>query len=155
MNRSEIEEALSKCEFFKELEKDDIGKIADLCKVDSFKAGEYVFEQGDFGEYIYIIAEGQVALERSVDLGSRKGNVTIGALGKGRVMGCWSTLLGQPHNLMSSACCQKPARIIILEGAHLRKMMLENKTLGFNVMERFCFLLRDRIQAAYGAMEKF
>jgi len=26
--------------------------------------------------------------------------------------------------------------------------------LGFRVLERLCFLLRDRIQGAYGAMER-
>ncbi len=34
------------------------------------------------------------------------------------------------------------------------EMMMDNSKLGFNILERLCFLLRDRLQAAYGAMEK-
>ena len=93
-------------------------------------------------------------MERSIDLGNRKGNVVIEALGKGRILGCWSTLLGESHFLMSSATCQKPTKVAAIKGSDLRQMMIDNSKLGFNILERLCFLLRDRIQSAYGAMEK-
>ena len=41
-----------------------------------------------------------------------------------------------------------------MRGADLRNLMLSDKEFGFNIMEKFCFLLKDRIQAAYGALEK-
>ncbi len=154
MDRSEMEQALEHCEFFKLLDKRDIAKIADLCQVNTHESGEYVFQQGDYGEHLYIITQGYIHLERSVDLGVRKGSVVIEALGKGRVLGCWSTLLDMPHILISSATCQKPTTIIAIKGKDLRQMMVGNTELGFNIMERLCFLLRDRIQAAYGAMDK-
>ena len=78
----------------------------------------------------------------------------IDALGKGRFLGCWSTLLNEPHILMSSASCQKATTVISIMGADLREIMLSDFELGFRVMERLCFQLRDRIKAAYGAMEK-
>jgi hypothetical protein len=55
---------------------------------------------------------------------------------------------------MSSALCKKASKILIIKGADLRNMMLNNKELGFNVLERLCFMLRDRIQSAYGVIEK-
>ena len=154
MNPVQIETVLENCEFFRELEKDDIKQIAHFCQVVEYEAGELIFEQGDFGEALYVIAEGRVLLERSIDLGERKGSVVIDTLGKGRVTGCWACLLGENHNLMSSACCQKPTQALTLNGSELRKLMLRNTTAGFHIMERFCFLLKDRIYAAYGAMEK-
>jgi CRP-like cAMP-binding protein len=153
MDAEKIEHALEHCEFFERLDKNEIAAIAGLCQVNSYEAGEYLFQQGDYGEHLYVIVEGRAHLERSVDLGARKGNVVIEALGKGRVLGCWSTLLDTPHILLSSASCQKPTMALAIKGADLRKMMLSNTEVGFNIMERLCFLLRDRIQAAYGAME--
>jgi hypothetical protein len=41
-----------------------------------------------------------------------------------------------------------------MQGARLRELMTADPLFGFNLMEKLCFLLRDRIQAAYGAMEK-
>lgn len=154
MNQSEIEIILKECEFFKYLKKEAIEKITALCKIKSYDAGNYVFQQGDFGDCIYIIADGQIYLERLLDMGARKANVVIEKLGKGRVFGCWSSLIDDPHFLMSSACCQKPTEIICLKGTDLRDIMKQDKEIGFHILERLCFLLRDRIQAAYGALEK-
>jgi len=55
---------------------------------------------------------------------------------------------------MSSAICQSPTKIVVLRGSELREMMISDKELGFNILERLSFLLRDRIQAAYGALER-
>jgi CRP/FNR family cyclic AMP-dependent transcriptional regulator len=154
MDEKRISPILESCELFKGLDKTSIGEITGLCLMRSFDPGEFIFQQGDFGEHIYIIEDGNVSLERFVDLGQRKGRAVIDLLGKGRALGCWSTLLDEPHNLMASAICQKPTTVVILNGADLRKMMVQNKDLGFYVMEKLCFLLRERIQAAYGAMEK-
>lgn len=154
MEHSEIEEVLNSCEFFKGLDDADIKKIAELCEVKTYEIGEYMFQQHDVGENLYIIAEGHVFLERSRDMGERKGSVIIDAMGKGRVLGCWSTLLGESHILMSSATCQKPTKAVVIKGSALRKMMTGNSSVGFNLLEKLCFLLRDRIKAAYGALEK-
>ncbi len=154
MDRPEIESILESSEIFRGLEKRNLSKIAGLCQSETYEAGDYLFRQGDSGEHLFIIVEGQVFLERAVDLDTRKGNVMIAMLGRGRALGCWSALLDQPHNLMSSAICKKPTKALVLKGSALREMMLENRELGFNVLERLCFLLRDRIQGAYGALEK-
>ncbi|MFC1535151.1 cyclic nucleotide-binding domain-containing protein [Thermodesulfobacteriota bacterium] len=154
MDISEIQHTLENCELFKGLEKINIEKIANLCQVETYRAGEYVFHQGEFGERIYIIAEGHVFLERTIDLGSRKGNAVIGVFGKGKAFGCWSTILDEPHNLMSSAICKKGTKMVVLSGGGLRNVMLTNSELGLRVLEKICLLLRDRVQGVLGAMEK-
>ena len=154
MNMKKNEKALKECEFFREMEDEDIKKIALLCHAATINQGDYLFQQGDFGDHLYIITKGQIVLERDINIGARKGKVTIETLGKGRVLGCWSSLLGEPHKLMSSAHCQRKADVLTLKGTELRHAMTTNPDLGFNLLERLCFLLRDRIQAAYGALEK-
>ena len=84
----EMEHTLRSCEFFELLETHDLSEISNLGQMMTYQDGEYVFRQGDYGEHIYIIAEGQIYLERTVDLGAHKGNVVIEILGKGRVLGC-------------------------------------------------------------------
>lgn len=154
METEEIQQALSSSEFFKGLDSADINEIAGICAVRICESGEFLFRQGDFGEHLYVIIEGQIHLERSMDFGQRKGSVVIESLGRGRILGCWSTLLNAPHVLMSSANCQSPTQVLAVKGSQLHHLMTQNTDLGFNILERLCFLLRDRIQAAYGAMEK-
>jgi CRP/FNR family cyclic AMP-dependent transcriptional regulator len=154
MDRSEIFEALESSEFFRGLDRKDLEKIAGLCRDETFRPGQVIFRQGDTGDRVYIIAEGQVTLERTVDLGTRKGNVVIGIIGKGRAFGCWSTLLGISHSFLSSASCQKPTKAVLFNGTEIRALMLSNPALGFCILERLCFFLRDRLQSVYGAMER-
>ncbi|RPJ22949.1 MAG: cyclic nucleotide-binding domain-containing protein [Desulfobacteraceae bacterium] len=154
MDRSEIFEALESSEFFRGLDRKDIEKIAGLCRDETFQPGQVIIRQGDTGDHVYIIAEGQVTLERTVDLGTRKGNVVIGIIGKGRAFGCWSTLLGISHSFLSSASCQKPTKAVLFNGTEIRALMLSNPALGFCILERLCFFLRDRLQSVYGAMER-
>jgi signal-transduction protein with cAMP-binding, CBS, and nucleotidyltransferase domain len=154
MNAPDIPSILLSCGFLKNIAPTHLSTITQFCSIDHYKAGAYVFRQGDFGEDLFIIADGYVFLERAMDIGSHKGSVVIDALGKGRTMGCWSTLLGEPHVLMSSASCQKDSIVVRLRGRQLRKCMEEDNPFGFFMLERLCFLLRERIQAAYGAMDK-
>ncbi len=154
METPDIAKVLKESKFFKDFDESVIQKIAVLGEIRSLQSGEHVFCQGDFGEHIYIIIDGHVSLERQTNLGHRSGSVMIDMLGKGRFLGCWSTLLDEPHVLMASAYCQKPTQVVSFRGADLRKIMLQEPELGFSVMERLCLLLRDRIQAAYGAFEK-
>ncbi len=154
MTAPDIGKVLKGSKFFKDFDDSIIQKIAALGEIRSLQTGEHVFRQGDFGEHIYIVIDGHVTLERQTNLGHRSGSVMIDMLGKGRFLGCWSTLLDEPHVLMASAFCQKPTQVVSIRGADLRKIMVQEPELGFGVMERLCLLLRDRIQAAYGAFEK-
>jgi signal-transduction protein with cAMP-binding, CBS, and nucleotidyltransferase domain len=155
MKSDEIIQFLQDSRFFRNLAHESICKVASLCREAAFETGESVFKQGDSGEHLFIIVEGQVHLERAINMGNRRGSVVIDTLGKGRTLGCWSAVLGEPHALMSTATCQKPTVLLMINGRDLRQMMMEKSSFGFEMMERLCFLLRDRLQAAYGAMDRF
>ncbi len=154
MERSQITRILAGSEFFIGFGESHIQEITGICQIRELDTGTCLFRQGDLGEELFIIAEGQVNLERAMNIGARKGNIVIDTLGKGRVLGCWSTLLDKPHILMSTAICERPSTVLVMKGAQLRALMVRNTDLGFNMLERLCLLLRDRIQAAYGALDK-
>jgi hypothetical protein len=105
------------------------------------------------GDELFIIAEGQVMLERAVSVGSRKGTVPVAVLGKGKIMGGWSTLLNEPHMLMLSAVCKRPSVLLAIKGVDLRQQMTGDIQLGFRILEKLCLLLRERVQATLGAMD--
>ena len=153
MDVSDIPKILVECEFFKDFDPEQIASIALICNTLRLDAGELVYRQGGSGENLFIVAEGQVILERAVSVGARRGSVAVAVLGKGRVFGGWSTLLNQAHTLMLSAVCRKPCVLIALKGADLRRLMTADISLGFAILERLCFLLRERLQLALGAIE--
>ena len=119
----------------------------------SFAEGDKLFSQGELGNDIFIIIEGSVFLERALDMGDRKARAVINMLGKGSALGCWSTLLGHRHKLMSFACCRKPTRVLKINGSDLNKLMVDNYQMGYKISQTLCSLLINRIEGIYGAME--
>lgn len=153
MQTDEIRNILETCEFFKGLDDGQLAGIIPICRPRHYQAGETIYRQGGVGEEIFIIAEGQVMLERAVSVGPRKGTVPVAVLGKGKIMGGWSTLLNEPHTLMLSAVCRRPAVLLAISGAELRQRMTVDILMGFRLLEKLCLLLRDRVQATLGAMD--
>ena len=156
MSSSEITSGLKACELFARLSEDElemlIASLGKSCEIKSFEAGDTVFTQGEHITTLYIIGDGHVLLQRSFDLGGRKAIRPLGLLGKGRAMG-WSALLYGPHYVTATAICQKPTRIILVEGSTLRSLLEDDTVKGFKVMDRLACMLGDRLRAAYSAME--
>jgi CRP/FNR family cyclic AMP-dependent transcriptional regulator len=140
---SDILPVLLKCELLVTLTKEEINPIISLCHTEQYQPGETIFHQGGQGNKIYIIKEGQVYLERSVDLGDRKAQLIITTLGPGKALGSWLALLGESHCLMSSALCTRKTEVIAIEGPALREELRKNHTAGFKVMERLAYILRE------------
>jgi CRP-like cAMP-binding protein len=153
MQTEDVLAILEACEFFRGLDPVQLTRLASLCRPCRFEAGETIYRQGGVGEEIFIIASGQVVLERAVSVGARKGTVPVAVLGKGKIIGGWSTLLNEPHTLMLSAACRRPAALLAIQGGELRKCMTADILLGFRILEKLCLLLRDRVQATLGAMD--
>jgi CRP-like cAMP-binding protein len=153
MQTDDVRKILEACEFFNGLDGKQLTSIIPICRPCRFDAGETIYRQGGVGEEIFIIAEGQVMLERAVNVGLRKGTVPVAVLGKGKIIGGWSTLLNEPHTLMLSAVCRRPAVLLAINGADLRQRMTDDIRLGFRILEKLCLLLRDRVQATLGAMD--
>ena len=156
MASSEINEGLVGCELFGLLNEEEIQVLTNLlatdCEVEVYESGGHIFEQGEHSAKLYIITDGQVLLQRTVNIGDRTATWPLGLLGKGRAMG-WSSLLYGPHSVTASAICQKPTRIISVEGTSLRSVLEKQPEMGFRVMDRLACMLGERLKAAYNTMD--
>lgn len=153
---SEIIEGLRTCELFAPLKQEEMQllttSLAATCEMEVYQAGDHIFEQGEHGTKLYVIVDGQVLLQRSVNLGNRVAMLPLGLLGKGRVMG-WSSLLYGPRSLTASAVCQKPTRVVSIVGASLWSALEKQPEIGFKVMDRLSSMLGERLRAAYNIMD--
>lgn len=156
MVSSEIIEGLKTCELFALLNEEEIQmlttSLATACEVKAYEAGDHIFEQGEHSAKLYVITDGQVLLQRSRNIGERTAMWPLGLLGKGRAMS-WSALLYGPRYVTASAVCQKPTRVISIEGTSLRSELEKHPGIGFRVMDRLACMLGERLRAAYNTME--
>jgi len=156
MAKSEVVSALQGCELFSKLSEEEVGRLAadlaEQCTTEAFKSGDTVFTQGEHTKSLYVILDGQVMLQRTFYLGERTATTPVAILGKGRAMG-WTALLYGPRYSTASAICQKPTKIIYIEGDALRSLLEKEPDVGFRVMERLACMLGDRLRAVYNAAE--
>jgi len=156
MVSSELIEGLRSCELLALLSEEEIQSLTtslvSVWETKEYRAGDHVFVQGEYSSRLYVIADGQVLLQRSVNIGNRSATWPLGLLGKGRVMG-WSAVLYGPRYCTASAICQKPSRVISIEGASFRSVLEKHPETGFRVMDRLASILGERLRAAYDTLE--
>jgi CRP/FNR family transcriptional regulator, cyclic AMP receptor protein len=51
---------------FKDLDDSEIAEIAEVCREEQFVSGEYIFREGESGNRLYLIVEGDVRISRDV-----------------------------------------------------------------------------------------
>ena len=157
MDIGNIVTLLRKCEVFGELSDQELNSIAKLCKIEKFSVGDSIYSQGNLGEKLYVLSEGEVTLERTIDIGdTRKARVpvfSVRATPSRRLMGGWSALLGVQHVHMCTAICYRPTTLISIKCSELREDIAKNLEIKAKILEKLILLLRDRIASSYKAME--
>ena len=51
---------------FKALDDGELAEIAEICREEKFVSGEYIFREGEHGNRLYLIVEGEVRISRDV-----------------------------------------------------------------------------------------
>ena len=152
-----ITDILRKCDVFCELSDKELRTIAKLAKVEKFSAGETIYSQGSIGTKLYILSEGQVSLERTMDIGGkRKATVPVFIQTESptrRLLGSWSALAGEEHRHMCTARCYRPTTVVSLPCSKLKEIVAKDPKLRMKILEQLILLLRDRIDSSYEAME--
>ena len=157
METEKVAEILKRSELFSEFSDKEIHAIAEVGHVESYEAGDKIYEQGSQGEKIYLLSEGKVSLQRRVELGNnRMANVTVfilRELPQRRILGGWAALVGAAHIQMCSAICDKATRVVAVPCSLLKAVMAKNPVIRIKILEKIILLLRERIDSSYGAFE--
>jgi len=107
-----------------------------------FKAGTYIFKEGDAANSFFLIREGKVALEL---FPSQHKPIIVSTIGIGEILG-WSWLF-EPFQWKFSARAADNVRAIALDGKCLRTKCEENHDLGYEVLKRFARIIEQRLDA--------
>lgn len=157
MESDEIIETLKKCELFKDLNDEELNKLADLCTLEKRRAGETMYTQGQPGEKLYLLSKGQVSLHRNYLLHkSRVADVVVyisRETSNRRLIGGWFALVGKEHVHMCSAKCDKDSRLIVIDGAGLRNLVLDKPDVRIKIIEMLIIILRGRLESSYDSFE--
>jgi CRP/FNR family transcriptional regulator, cyclic AMP receptor protein len=118
-----------------------IRMLAGIAQPGDFKAGEYLWKQGDRAEVLYLIDSGQIALEILVP---HQGPLQIETVGAGEIIG-WSSLL-EPYRWHFDARALQDVSALVLEGKRLRRQCDDQPAVGYWVLKQLTPFLEMRLQ---------
>lgn len=107
-----------------------------------FKAGEFIFREGEPAEKFYVIRHGKVLIETHVP---QKGAIIIRSREAGEILG-WSWLV-PPYRWHFDARAVELTRAIAFDGKCLRGKCENDHDLGYEIMKRFALIIAERLEA--------
>jgi CRP-like cAMP-binding protein len=61
-----LTELLRQVAIFKDLDDDELASVAEVCRLQEFVSGEFIFKEGEAGNRLFLIVEGEVRVSRDV-----------------------------------------------------------------------------------------
>ena len=138
-----LERFISELDFFKGFPEKFINLIYGCASNVVLKQGEYFCHEGENVTHFYAVRSGKVAIDIPYP---GRGNITIQTIGPGEVFG-WGWLF-HPYQSRFSARVQSDVRAFAFDGTCLRNKLEENHHLGYELIQRFAYVIIDRLEAS-------
>ncbi len=134
--------ALQSLEFTRDLDPQYLKKLAAIATEVTFSEGATVFHEGGPSELVYLVEEGEVAVEIQVP---GHGQVQVLTVGPGQLLG-WSSLFPSRRKTASGRALT-PIRAIAINSEELRKLLDTDHELGYAIMWRVAKVIAERLEA--------
>lgn len=128
--------------FTQGMDHNQVKKLASLAVEVKFAPDEVIFREGDEARAIYLIEEGQIALESNV---AGRGLVTMLTLGPGELLG-WSSLF-PPRRKTSNARAIQPTWAIAIDTEKLQEVCKTDHQLETVIIRRVADVIAGRLKA--------
>lgn len=128
--------------FTQGMDSHQVKKLASLAVEVKFAPDEVIFREGDEARAIYLIEEGQIALESHV---AGRGLVTMLTLGTGELLG-WSSLF-PPRRKTSNARAIQPTWAIAIDTEKLQEACQTDHQLETMIIRRVADVIAERLKA--------
>ena len=133
---------LQESEIVRDLSQEQIEKLATLASERTFSEGEMIFRENEVGNVLYVIGEGQVAIEIRVP---GRGRSTILTVGPGQLLG-WSSLFPSERKT-ANARCVRATRALAIDATRLREMIHQDHDLGCLLLWSIAEIIAGRLKA--------
>lgn len=136
-----LERILGEHPFLKGMTQEQIALLAGCAANVVFKAGQFVFREGEPTDMFYLIRQGKVQVETHIP---QKGTVIIRTRTDDDVFG-WSWLV-PPYRCHFDAHAVELTRALSIDGKCLRTKCEEDHDFGFEIMKRFLMVVVERLE---------
>lgn len=114
--------------------------LATRCPVEKAATGTVFFEQGELGDFAYLIIEGDVGIEVSTDVG----RVTVAIMGPGDLVGEIAAFASTPRT--AAVVSRSPVKLLRIEQSAIRDILVNSPEVAMSIIAE----LGTRVQGLNG-----
>lgn len=148
--KAEVIALLRNAPLFKDLDDAELAEIAELCKEERYESGVYIFREGEPGNRLYVIAEGEVRISRDIP-GS--GEEALAVLKKGALFGEMAVLDRSDrstHAISNGGC-----RLLSIARPDFEMLLDFNRELAYKVLWAVVRVLSMRLRQTNDSLRSF
>src|SRR3954470_2990038 len=147
---AEVTELLKKVAIFKDLDDDELALVADVCKEEKFVSSEYIFHEGEHGNRLYLIVEGEVRISRDVP-GS--GEEALAILKPGALFGEMAVFDRSERS--THAISNGGTTVLTITRPDFETLLDSNRELAYKVLWACVRLLSARLRSTNDSLRSF
>jgi CRP-like cAMP-binding protein len=147
---TEVTELLRRVVIFKDLDDEELAQVADVCKEEKFGSGEYIFREGEHGNRLYLIVEGEVRISRDVP-GS--GEEALAVLKPGALFGEMAVFDRTERS--THAIANDRTKLLTMSRADFEMLLDFNRELAYKVLWACVRLLSSRLRSTNDSLRSF
>ena len=145
-----VPELLHAVSIFRELDTDELAEVANICREETFRSGEYIFREGEAGNRLYLIADGEVRISRDVP-GS--GEEALAVLKKGSIFGEMAVF--DRHERSTDAISNGGTTCLTISRADFEMLLDLNRDLAYKLLWGTVRLLSGRLRSTNDSLRSF
>ncbi len=116
-----------------------LDRLIPITELLRFDANEYIFQQGDKADRIYMVQKGKVLLEYRI---TDEITVFVSAIKPGYAFG-WSAMLTEEF-YTSDAICAEACELLSFREQKIKALFQKDHSLGFIISQRLLHILKKR-----------
>ncbi|HJQ61616.1 MAG TPA: cyclic nucleotide-binding domain-containing protein [Burkholderiales bacterium] len=137
----QIADLVGRSQFFAEFSREDITVLADYMEVYRAQPGEMIIREGDAGDFMLLIVEGDVDILKK---GARGEQQHMTSVGPGMTLGEMSMIDGEPR--FATCLATHLTLFAVLSRDNMAKIILDHPSLGSKILVKLVTMLSLRLR---------
>jgi CRP-like cAMP-binding protein len=143
-------ELLKGVAIFQDLDEGELARVSEVCRTQEFVSGEYVFKEGEPGNRLYLVVEGEVRISRMIP-GS--GEEALAILKKGALFGEMAVFDRSERS--TDAISNGGCKLLSISRSDFELLLDFNRELAYKVLWSCTRLLSSRLRATNDSLRSF
>ncbi len=118
-------------------------KVSEIILLKEYRAGDYIFREGDSATRLYAIIDGKVGLEIEKDSSTR---ILIDTIPQGRTFGFSALIDTEEKKYTSSAKAMTDTKVFFWKAVDLETLFHQDYELSLLFMKRIAKIIKTRLQ---------